>query len=170
MIDHLPDRLDLIAAAEAGRVFQGRIPVAYLERVLPLLVSREGGLEVMLELGKADDGTHYLSGSITGTLAVSCQRCLKEMHLPLNIRFCLGLVRNQEAAQVLQQRYEPLIVSGESVLIADVVTDEVLLALPIVVVHEDAGDCGDLDVEYTESAQPEHDNPFAVLAQLKQKH
>jgi uncharacterized protein len=170
MIDHLPDHLDLIAAAEAGRCFQGRIPLTILERVLPLLRSREGGLEVVLELGKADDGTLYLSGSITGSLAVSCQRCLEDMHLPLNIRFCLGLVPSQEAAQVLQQRYEPLIVSGEPVLIADLVTDEVLLALPIVAVHEDVGDCRDLDVEYTASAQEEPCNPFAVLAQLKQKH
>ena len=170
MIDHLPDRLDLIAAAEAGRLYQGRIPLANLERVVPLLRSGEGGLEVVLELGKAEDGTFYLAGSITGILAVSCQRCLEEMRLPLNTSFCLGLVRSQEAAQVLQQRYEPLIVSGEPVLIADLVTDEVLLALPIVAVHEDAGDCRDLDVEYTASVQEEPCNPFAVLEQLKQKH
>jgi uncharacterized protein len=169
MIDHLPDRLDLIAAAEAGRLLQGRIPLVHLE-LLPLLASRDGGLEVILELGKSDDGTRYLSGTITGTLAVVCQRCLEEIHLPLNIRFCLGLVRDQEAAQVLQQRYEPLIVSGDPVLIADVITDEVLLALPIVTVHENADECGGLGVEYTGSAQEERDNPFAVLEKLKHKH
>ena len=170
MIDHLPDRLDLIATAEAGRVLRGRVPLEQLERVLPLLMSPEGGLEVVLELGKASDGTHYLSGTITGTLAVRCQRCLEEMRLPLDTRFCLGLVRSQEAGQELPQRYEPLIVSGEPTRITDVVTDEVLLALPIVAVHEDMGDCRDLGAEYTAPAREERENPFAVLERLKQKH
>jgi uncharacterized protein len=170
MIDHLPDRLDLIATAEAGRVLRGRIPVAQLERVLPLLMSDNGVLEVMLELGKAPDGTLYLSGTISGALTLCCQRCLEEMHLPLDIRFCLGLVRSQEAARELNRRYEPLIVSGEPARIADVVTDEVLLALPIVAVHEDMSDCRNLGAEYSASSSESRENPFAVLEQLKQKH
>ncbi|MGD2136806.1 MAG: YceD family protein [Gammaproteobacteria bacterium] len=170
MIDHLPDRLDLIATAEAGRVLRGRVPLTQLERLAPLLLSQEGELEVDLELGKARDGTRYLSGRITGTLALSCQRCLEEMRLPLDIRVCLGLVRSQAAAQELNRRYEPLIVSGEPARLAEVVTDEVLLALPIVAVHGDMGDCRNLGAEYAASAPEGRENPFAVLERLKQKH
>jgi len=66
MIDHLPDRLDLMAIAEAGRVMRGRIPVAALERLLPVLTSEQGELQVELNLGKDTGGTCFLAGTIEG--------------------------------------------------------------------------------------------------------
>ncbi|MEN8106852.1 MAG: YceD family protein [Pseudomonadota bacterium] len=169
MIEHLPDRLDLYAMAEAGREVRGRIKLASLTRVLPLLESDAGELDVMLSLGKDEGGTHTLTGSVSGRLLLQCQRCLESMDYPLQTTFRLGLVFSQDAAGDLPDSYEPLLVSREPAVIAEVVTEEVLLALPIVPLHEDRADCRELKTDYAASAGVERENPFAVLAQLKQK-
>ncbi len=170
MIDHLPDRLDLFAMAEAGRELRGQISLADLERVLPLLTSDDGSLDVELKVGKSQDGTRYLSGTIKGSVMVRCERCLEPMVQTLDQDFMLGLVHDQEAGLALSKQYEALLITGEPTRIADVVSDEVLLALPIVSTHAELKDCRDTGTEYAASASEKGDNPFAVLEQLKQKH
>ena len=123
----------------------------------------------MLELGRDEDGVHTLTGTITGRLELQCQRCLESMPFPLETRFRLGLVSSQEAAAGLPARYEPLLVTQEPTVIAEVVSDEVLLALPIVPAHGDQAECRALVSEYSAPAGAERENPFAVLAKLKQK-
>ena len=169
MINHLPDRLDLYAAAEAGRGLRGRVELARLVRALPLLESPHGELEVLLELGRDEDGTHYLAGSVQGKLVLLCQRCLEPMEYPLDVTFRLGLVHSQEQSQGLSDRYEPLLISGEPASLAEVLTDEVLLALPIVPLHSGARTCRPPATDYQTPANSQRENPFAVLAQLKQK-
>jgi DUF177 domain-containing protein len=169
MINHLPDRLDLYAAAEAGRVLRGRVELARLVRALPQLESPEGELEVVLELGRDEDGTHYLAGSVQGRLVLVCQRCLEPMEYPLDVTFRLGLVHSQDQMQGLSDRYEPLLLTGEPAILAEVITDEVLLALPIVPLHKGAGACRPPVPDYQTTANSRRESPFAVLAQLKQK-
>jgi len=169
MINHLPDRLDLYAAAEAGRVLRGRVEMARLVRALPLLDSPEGELEVLLEFGRDEDGAHYLTGTVQGKLTLLCQRCLEPMEYPLNVTFQLGLVHSQEQSQGLSERYEPLLITGEPASLAEVLTDEVLLALPIVPLHSGASTCRPPATDCQTPASSQRENPFAVLAQLKQK-
>ena len=110
MIDHLPDRLDLIATAEAGRDLRGRLAVAGLERLLPALASDQGELEIELNLGKDAGGTRFLAGTIQGEVILDCQRCMKDMTLPLDLVFRLGLIRDERAVHALPDCYEPLAV------------------------------------------------------------
>ena len=169
MINHLPDRLDLIATAEAGRLLRGSIAISSLERLVPALMSDAGELQVEMELGKGPDGTRYLAGSIQGEVVLKCERCLGEMTLPLDLTFRLGLVTSDAAANALPEWYEPLVVTAEPAHIADVVADEVLLALPIVPTHKDGLDCQEFVKEHTPPVSEQRENPFAVLAGLKLK-
>jgi uncharacterized protein len=169
MINHLPDRLDLYAAAEAGRVLRGRVELARLVRALPQLESPEGELEVSLELGRDEDGTRYLAGSVQGRLVLLCQRCLEPMEYPLDVTFRLGLVHSQEQSQGLSDRYEPLLITGEPASLAEIITDEVLLALPIVPLHGGTSTCRPPVRDHQTPANSQRENPFAVLAKLKQK-
>ena len=169
MIDHLPDRLDLFAAAAAGCELQGRILLNRLERVLPSLLSSDGELQVTMKFGKDEDGTHYLSGTIQGNTVLECQRCLGSMNFPLELKFRLGLVHDHESAKRLPEKYEPLLLTGEPACIADVISDEVLLALPFVSLHDANGECRELLADYQAPEIEQRTNPFAVLKQLKQK-
>jgi uncharacterized protein len=169
MINHLPDRLDLIATAEAGRVLRGTIAVASLERLLPVLNSDEGELQVVIELGKDPNGVRYLKGSIEGEVVLKCQRCLDNMSLPLDLLFRLGLVTSEAAADALPDCYEPLLVTAEPAHIADMIAEEVLLAIPIVPRHSDSVNCQEFIKDYMPPVGEQRENPFAVLAGLKLK-
>jgi len=170
MTEQLPDRLDLLAAAEAGRELHGRIALADLVRVVPLLASTAGALEVEMRLGRDSDGTWFLSGRICGSVVLQCQRCLEDLIQTLVIDIRLGLVRSQTDAARLPRRYDPLIVTAEPASIADIVSEEVLLALPFAPVHADADECSALLENYRSSGGAQRENPFVVLAGLKQKH
>ena len=170
MINHLPDRLDLIATAEAGRQLQGSIAISDLERLVPALVSDAGELQVEMGLGKDPAGTRYLTGSIRGEVVLKCERCLGNMTLPLDLTYRLGLVSSDTEADALPEWYEPLIVTAEPAHIADVIADEVLLALPIVPTHKDGLDCQEFVKEYAPPVNEQRETPFAVLAELKLKH
>jgi len=169
MIDHLPERLDLLASADAGRLFRGNIPLARLERVLPVLASPEGELQVQLELGRDPDGTRFLNGTIRGPIELQCQRCLGPMRLSLDLEFRLGIVKDPAGASSLPERYEPLVAGTEPAFIADIVSDEVLLALPLVPSHPDSGECHEFVKDYQPPQSAKRENPFAMLAELKQK-
>jgi uncharacterized protein len=169
MTNHLPDRLDLYAAAEAGRELRGRIELARLVRALALFESPDGELEVELQLGRDEDGIRFLAGSIKGRLVLSCQRCLEPMDYPLDVDFRLALVHGQEQMQRLPDRYEPVLISDEPASLAEIITDEVLLALPIVPLHSGVNTCRLPAMDDQTTDREQRTNPFAVLAQLKQK-
>lgn len=169
MINHLPDRLDLIATAEAGRDLRGRLAVAGLERLLPALASEQGELEIELHLGKDTGGTRFLAGTIRGEVILGCQRCMKDMALPLDLTFRLGFICDERAVQALPDCYEPLAVTAEPACLADIIAEEVLLALPIVPLHRDSDACHAFVKAYKPPAGKQRGNPFAVLAELKQK-
>jgi uncharacterized metal-binding protein YceD (DUF177 family) len=62
-----------------------------------------------------------------------------------------------------------LLVTAEPSSIAEIVSDEVLLALPFAPVHDDLNECHGLYEDYQPPAEAQRENPFAVLAGLKQK-
>lgn len=150
-------------------MLRGRVAVSELERLIPVLTSSQGELLVEMELGKDPDGTRYLSGTIQGDVALKCQRCLEDMTLPLDLNFSLGLVHSDEAASALPDWYEPLLVGSEPASIADVIAEEVLLAIPIVPMHRDNQNCQEFVKDYKPPVGEKRDNPFDVLADLKLK-
>ncbi len=170
MTERLPDQVDLGSMAEAGRQLSGEVELIRLDRILPLLNSGEGALQVSLIAGKDANGIRFVTGNIKGGLQLQCQRCLGAFIFPVDLQFSLGLVRDLEESAVLPERYEPLIVETEPYNLLDVVTEEILLALPIAALHEDRRLCKKTGNEYKVPAASKRENPFAVLAQMKQKH
>jgi uncharacterized protein len=163
----LPERIEPFALAEAGREFSGSIDLAGMARLVPLLASDQGQLDVTLVLDRDVAGTRFLAGQVRGRLQLLCQRCLGPMEQVLASDFRLGLVRDEDEAEKLPSGYEPLVVGAEPMLLKDIVEDEVLLSLPIVALHQEPHPCA---AEQYQKALPEdahRENPFAVLAQFK---
>jgi uncharacterized protein len=167
MLSRLPERIEPLAMAEAGREFSGSLELAGLARLAPLLSTQQGALSVTLLLDRDEAGTRYLAGRVTGQLQLECQRCLGAMEFALDSEFRLGLVRGEEEAARLPSGYEPLLVGTEPMPLAEIVEDEVLLALPIVALHRDPHPCAARQHQEPLPEGEQRENPFAVLAQLK---
>lgn len=166
--DRLPVQVDPYRLAEQGREYDGELPLRQMKRLLPLLVTETGAAAVSLRFGVDEMGVHYLQGTIKVNLDVPCQRCLEAMRCPIEIDLSLGFTGSTAEADRLPGGYEPFIVESVPVVLADIIEDELLLALPQIPMH-DLEECPAQDYVEPEEEQDKagQDNPFQVLADLK---
>jgi uncharacterized protein len=164
MLDRLPERIEPVGLADAGRAFRGEIAVERCERLAPLLADHEGALQVELVFERDERCVRVLGGKLTGRVKLICQRCLQVLEFPLDLVFRLGIVRSDEEIDRLPEGYEPLLVSGNPLFTVEVLEDEILLAIPAVPVHGDGQSC---KLAYTNTPVVERVNPFSVLGKLK---
>lgn len=155
---------DSFAFARDGRVLEGTLAVAELERLHDLVTDVDGELAYRIEGKKGGLGQPMLHLQVSGVLLLICQRCLEAIHFTVDVDSLLELVA--EGSELSQDELEDdtrdfLPVAGE-LKVADLVEDEVLLALPVAPRHEKCGLPGAGDAG-------ERGNPFAVLAGFKGK-
>ncbi len=135
-----------------------------LQRLHDLLTDVSGVLLFKLCGAKDKRGRYTLRLQVAGKVNLACQRCLGAIPFDLDIDNLLELI--PEGADMSQDELEDdtrdfLPVAGE-LLVAELVEDEVLLALPIAPRHEKCGFPGAADAG-------ERVNPFAKLSGLKGK-
>jgi uncharacterized protein len=165
----LPPSLDLARAARQTYGLQGSLLVKSMPRLAAALASDAGEVRVELEAGMDFARRVTVTGSIDAELELQCQRCMEPVRLAVHAEPYLAWVKSDEQLAALPEEYEPLLSADGSVDLRELVTEELLLALPLVPRHEDEAACGG----FTEPAERPADpgevrkNPFAELAKLK---
>jgi len=155
---------DAFRFAKEGRVLEGTLPLSALERLHDLLAVVEGEVTFRLEGSKGARGEYLLQLVVTGVIPLLCQRCLKAVPFDLDVDNLLELV--PEGAELSQDELEDdtrdFLPVAKELDVAELVEDEILLALPVAPRHEKCGLPGAADAG-------ERSNPFAALAGLKGK-
>lgn len=160
----LPQQIDVRRFAEAGRQLQGEIQLQDCPRLTQAVACGAGPFSIQLEFDKRPDGQATVTGAVSGQVKMNCQRCLELVTLALDSEVSLGVVADETEAEFLPDDLDPLIVEGDIDLV-ELVEDELLLALPLVPLHDDCE--APVSTGQSESQQNVRDNPFAVLASLK---
>ena len=166
----LPPSLDLTRAARQTFSLEGRVPVKSLPRLAAVLASDAGEVRVELEAGRDAARRVTVRGRIDAELDLQCQRCLEPVRIAVHAEPHLAWVNSDEALAALPDEYEPLLSTDGRVALTELVTDELLLALPLVPRHEgDAACSGSFTAPAEIPAEPAEDRkrPFAELAKLK---
>jgi len=167
MSNSMPGFVDPHRMAKNKQSLQGTIPVASMTRAVKLLASDEGELTYSLLFDADEDGCCFISGELQGKFSMRCQRCMQTMVKELKCSFKVSPVLNDEQAKALASDYEPVIVADDKLEPASLIEDELILAVPIVVMHE-VNESGCVD-SYAAKAQ-EPANPFRILQELKLKN
>ena len=165
----LPDKIDPWRLAVEGGRLEGVLALAALPRLAAALEHPDGEVSVSLAAGINPQGIRSITGCLRTKIELTCQRCLKPLQWPLDLTVSLGLVRNEAAADRLPDEYEPLLVPEGFIRVADLVEDELLLALPQIPRHVDAQECEANDYRAPSNApapNTESVQPFATLASL----
>lgn len=140
------------------------MPLSGLGRLHDLLASREGGISFRLEGYRGRQGESLLQLEVSGELPLACQRCLETVPFDLEIDNLLQLV--PEGAELSQDELEDdtrdFLPVARELDVAELVEDEILLALPVAPRHERCGLPGSTDAA-------DRVNPFAALVGLKGK-
>ncbi|HWU75326.1 MAG TPA: YceD family protein [Rhodanobacter sp.] len=155
----------------ARRSFEGNLPVAGLRRLCEALASTDGEVMFELNFGRDGLGISYVDVRAKAELTLLCQRTLEPFVMPVMLDTRLGLIRQERDEAGLPPDCEPLLVAEDGRLNpADVIEDELLLALPLVPVNPDSS----LPDEVTGpvpgdefAGEGSTENPFAVLRELK---
>lgn len=178
----LPEFIEPLRLAEKNSLLEGRVSLAKMKRIAPSLSDNKGELAVKLQFGIDDGRQANIRGRVCGDIHLICQRCMQPMTYTVDSKVSLAIVQNEAQADDLPGYYEPLVADEEgNVSLTELVEDELILALPAVVMH-DIKECpaGDRFAPKREpqptgvsgaeqGRDPERPNPFAVLQQLKKK-
>lgn len=155
----------------ARRSFEGTLPIATMSRLCEMLASTDGELHFELDFGRDSLGTSYVDVRAQASLSLVCQRTLEPFVLPVAVDTRLGLIKLERDEAGLPPDCEPLLVAEDGRLSpADVIEDELLLALPLVPVNPDSSLADEVtghEPEQDSTGEGRSENPFAVLRELK---
>ena len=170
----LPAYVDTRRAFLQDAEASGSVALSRLPRLLEILVNDAAVIEAQLRFTLSKEGERQITGSITMTGEVPCQRCLEPVTVELAEQLSLVLVDSESAAATLKPDWDPWVSEEYKLQLADIVEEQLLLALPSVNFHEDRQCIENLGYEQAELPVGEGaggagagDNPFAVLKALK---
>jgi uncharacterized protein len=171
----LPTQLDPWQAVARKAAFAGSLALADLPRLREELVGESHGAAARADFEIAfrrdEAGRPVVLGRVQAVLHLACQRCLGVVEHRVDAPIRLLLVQGPDLAQDPPEPYEALPVVDGRVTVAELIEDELLLALPQIPIHG-VGLCHTALQDQsprtasTELAQ-DRSNPFAVLGGWK---
>ncbi len=192
-----PDLLDPRKAVAQRSVFEGELALRRLPRLAKLLWRAEvdeparipaqtdeqpgsGSVRYRFEFGPDADGRATVSGQVAGLLPLRCQRCFERYDLAVDTAVSLALASGIDEAKALPSQYEPLMIEDRLMRPADLIEDELILAVPAIPRHRE-GDCEPprlraeglpdcaRDERQQAATETKKEHPFASLAALRLK-
>lgn len=170
MSGRLPETVQWDRLTEGGETLRGTLALRGMTRLAGCLLDSEGDVDVELESGIDAQRIRYLRGHLRTILHQVCQRCLQPLAYPLDIDVCLGLVLSEDEAEQLPEIYDAYVFDQRMVALKVIIEDELMLALPLVPLH-DADRCR-IDPAYVTAEEPvlaaetKKRRPFAGLEAL----
>ena len=167
MLGSLPGTVDPILLAEKNTRLVGRLAVRGMSRLRVLLANDSGQVEVDLVFELAErSNLPRMHGRLAVAVNATCQRCLEPVSINLAAEPDMILLRQGEPEGSFPLEADMLTCGQKPVMLAELVEDELLLAMPMVPMHP-LGECparrylaGGVKGAATE-------NPFAELARPK---
>ena len=151
-----------------SREKQGKIPVAAMPRLQDMLADPVGELSYVLRGLHSKAGKPMLEVALDGLCQLRCQRCLQRLDYPVKLVSHLILVPPEQLDDTAADDEENDAIPADTRLdVLELLEEELLLSLPFAPKHA-AGLCQPALTQAGEIDQTEK-NPFAVLAELKNK-
>jgi uncharacterized protein len=160
----LPAVVDVWRMVSASRVFEGTLPLKAFPRLLGSLVDAEGECRYRLEFGQDAGKQAFVEVQAEASLPLQCQRSLERYLQPVRVMQQLGLITSEAQESALSEAMEPLLVpEGGELRPADLIEDELILALPVVPIDP----ASRLPDDVWQREDDDTPNPFDVLRTLK---
>jgi uncharacterized protein len=158
--------LEVERLADAGADVDFAVPLTELSALRALRAGLAGGVRGRVHFAR-EEGKPVADLRFSGTVTLQCQRCLQPMEQPLEVESRIALVGAEAQAGGTPLGREPVLAPGGRISVAELLTEELLLVLPIVPLHEDRERCArqSVSAEHAPHGGETH-RPFANLADL----
>lgn len=143
---------------------QATFDVAHFPLLADSLASQKG--EVTIDaLLHTEHGSPLLVGNWKASVEVICQRCMQPFFLELQEHVQLCILPKEDMEQLIEP-YDPLVILPDSDLsLIDLLSEEILLALPLVARHE-ASTCNQFLNDQVRF-EPEPEEPIKAFRSLE---
>ena len=161
-----PLDVDRLARGEAEIEFD--VPLAELPRLKSRIAGIGGSVRGAARFAR-QAGFAVVELSLAGKATLQCQRCMREMELPIESMTHLALILAEADSAEVPEELEPVLAREGRISTGELVEEELLLALPIVPLHEDMRECAvPASAPLLTEEAPEHvtQRPFAQLGDL----
>ena len=158
--------VDADVCARAGSTIERGFSVEQLPRLQEAGAGDGSRIEVRLRFSLFDEQP-AIDGTLSGTVLLSCQRCMQPVAVPIDERFQVILVRQESADE--PGGYEPVIADPARFDVRWLAEEQALLALPLVPQHA-VGECDETALQDVEQgASHGTQQPFQNLRDLLEK-
>jgi len=158
---------DIDLWADARTEVDFAIPLKDFPRLLPQLSGDAGEASGRIRFGR-QDGIAVADVSVDATVHLLCQRCLAPLDHSVRSRGRVAMVEEGAEAERVPVQLETILAPGHRLSILDLVEEELLLALPVVPLHEPSHCVDGTSAVATpsETEQHERQRPFERLGEL----
>ena len=161
----LPKKINFFNFAKKEVKLNGDFKVSELSRLSEIASNENDKVEVDLSFRLENGRIPCVEGIIKSSLVLDCQRCLDSLQIDLRVPFDIAFARNELAAESLDDKFEIyLIGDNEELEIKDLITDEILLSIPMAPSHD--YDCG-YKTDKGNIVKEVREHPFDVLKNIK---
>jgi uncharacterized protein len=131
---------DIASLADEGAGFQLALPFARMQRLAQQLASTDGVAEGQVELGR-ERGFAMADVTVAATLHLVCQRCLGPVAQRVESQSRVLILESEADAGRVPPEFETVLAPEGRLRLADLIEEELLLALPIAPRHDNVADC-----------------------------
>ena len=160
----LPDQLKLFNFAKKEISLSGLYQISDLPKISEIASNKTEDVKVDLSFYLNNNKTPCVDGIIELDIVLACQRCLDDLSIVLKINFNLAFVRHNQESEEIDSHHEIYVIEEEELATHDLISDEILLSIPMVPTHD--YDCIK-EIHEQEIVEGKSENPFAILKKLK---
>ncbi|MGH1537242.1 MAG: YceD family protein [Gammaproteobacteria bacterium] len=174
----LPIRFDPVNFADHNRKLDGLVATRAMTRLMENVLSAEPMAKAKLSISRGLYGYPLVTGQTIATVGMRCERCLDEVSIELKPKIKVLVKPEEENLPENEQikgeeRPEFHEYDGKSLVLSDLIEEELLLTLPLVPKHQDISLCNqdmvawlaanEAPSEEQVASSERKESPFAIL-------
>ena len=174
----LPIRFDPVSFADHKRELEGPIATKAMIRLRENVLSPDDLVSAKLSFSRGIYGYPLVTGEVTAWVTMQCERCLDEVRIELNPEISVLVKPEEEVVPEKEgekdaDKLDFHEYDGKSLVLSELVEEELLLVLPLVPKHQDISLCNQDMVAWLASNEAPSEeqkasikraeNPFAIL-------
>lgn len=160
----LPSQLKLFNFAKKEISLSGLYQISDFPKISEIASNKKDNVMVDLSFYLKNNKTPCVDGIIELAIVLACQRCLDDLSVALKVNFTLAFVKHDHESEELDSHYEIYVIEEEELTTHDLISDEILLAIPMIPTHD--YDCIKESNEQ-KIVEGKSENPFAILKKIK---
>jgi uncharacterized protein len=156
--------VDASVQAHRGGAIERRFSASELPRLSEAGISEPGEVRVSIRFSTYE-GRVAMDGALTGTVTMTCQRCMQPAAVDVEDQFRLLIVDEEADLTAESGGFEPVVADPARLDLRWVAEEQMLLSVPLVAKHADDS-CASGSVSEGKNEEPVVQRPFANLRNL----